>query len=132
MPDETLSLLQEAIQHLLYMSESDAPFEVVHWENGRGPLDRKQVLALTGYEENTPIKEITLHDFFKDLIQKKSWYGEIERETMRQYQRLFAVIQQRLTDVKVFFLGKVRVEIYIVGRSADGDWVGVKTTAIET
>jgi len=32
----------------------------------------------------------------------------------------------------VFRVGKVKVDVFVVGKTADGDWAGLRTTSVET
>jgi Nuclease A inhibitor-like protein len=49
-----------------------------------------------------------------------------------RYRRLLEVIRQNLSDVNVFKVGQRRVSVFIVARTDEGDWAGLKTTAVET
>lgn len=134
--DEVLAKLREATAGLLYMSESDEPFEVVSWPGGEaktgGESDEKTVLKLTGHKPRTPIKQMTLEAFFEDLTQEQDWHGAEEKADVRKYRRLLELVRKYLADPKVYRLGTVQVEIYILGRTRAGAWAGVKTKAVET
>ena len=45
---------------------------------------------------------------------------------------LAKVIEENLSDVRVFKVGEVNIDVYIVGRTKQGDWVGLHTKAVET
>jgi hypothetical protein len=51
---------------------------------------------------------------------------------VEQYRDLLAVIRQNLSDAKVFKVGATRVSVFIVGKTDEGDWGGLRTTAVET
>lgn len=124
--------LREAAAGLLYMSETDEPFEAVHWKNPGRPLDAARLLELTHAKPKTPVREESLESFFKDLTTPQDWHGEAEREDVRRYQKLKETIQSRLSGAKVFRVGEINVEIYIVGLTPEGDWAGLRTRAVET
>jgi hypothetical protein len=130
--DEALTALQEAVSGLLYMSESDEPFELVHGTPGSATLERREVLDLLGRPPGTPVHEVPLGSFFKDLTEEKSWHGEAEKADVRRYRKLLEVLNQHLSDVKVFRAGEIQVDILIVGRTREGEWTGAKTKAVET
>lgn len=130
--DEVLNALREATQGLLYMSESDEPFAVVHWKGDGKSLDSKKLLALSGHKPGAPVQAVLLDDFFKDLTTERDWYGKEEKEDVQRYRHLLTVIKANLPEAKVFRIGKINVDLYIVGQTRDGDWVGVKTAAVET
>lgn len=127
-----LAMLRDAVNGLLYMSESNEPFDVVYWKGDCTPLDAGRVLKLAGHPPDTPIAVVPLDDFFKDLTQDQDWFGEEEKVDAQRYRKLLDVIKSRLTDAKVYRIGEVNVEIYIVGQTPGGDWAGVKTLAVET
>jgi hypothetical protein len=37
-----------------------------------------------------------------------------------------------VTDIRVFKVGRVNLDVYVVGRTKEGDWAGVQTKAVET
>ena len=45
---------------------------------------------------------------------------------------LLVAIVDHLSDVKVFKVGEVRMTVYVVGTTADGNRAGVKTVVVET
>lgn len=132
MPNDIDIALKEATKGLLYTSETDAPFEIVHWPAEGDSLDAKKVLQLSGHQPNAPVETMSVDEFFKDLTKNQSWFGAEEKAAAKKYQKLQAVIQQQLTDPQVYRVGEIQIDIFIVGRSAQGDWAGVKTKAVET
>jgi hypothetical protein len=129
---ETENTLAAAVKDLLYMSESDEPFEVVQWQGGREHFDAAQVLKCTGREASTPIQVLGLEDFFKGLTREQPWHGEAEKADAARYRNLLATLQQHLAETKVFRIGRIQVDIIIIGRTTTGKWAGLKTKAIET
>jgi hypothetical protein len=133
MAKNTLVALQNAVEGLLYMSESDEPFQVVHSRgDAAGGFKKAQALALCGREEGAPVKSVDLNEFFKDLVQGKDWYGEEEKATVRRYRGLLKVLREQLSEPKVFCVGQTQVDILIIGKTKDGQWAGIKTRAVET
>ena len=62
---EVFELLDEAVKGLLWMSESDYPFEVLDWEFAEKVLlDNEVVLKITRYYLDTSIKVIEFDGFF--------------------------------------------------------------------
>src|SRR5262249_32950352 len=126
------TLLQQATEHLLYQSETDEPFEVIHWHNGAEKLDAAKVRELSGNPPGTPVQTQTLDDFFEELVTPQKWHGEQEKADVQKYQNLLKLIKQQLTEAQVFRVGETDLDIYIVGRTREGDWAGLKTRAVET
>jgi hypothetical protein len=132
MPDAVVSALKEAIEGLSYMSETDAPFEPVRVDAKQGPITPERVVKLAGQSPGAKVQEVPVSDFFSALTQDQDWHGQAEKETTARYRDLHAAIQNHLSDVKVFKVGDVNLDIFIVGRTPTGDYAGVKTKAVET
>jgi hypothetical protein len=92
----------------------------------------EQLLALVGGTMESPVEAVSVDEFFVDLTTSQDWHGDDEKTTVERYRRLLGVIQNQLLGATVFRVGEVKVAIYIVGRTEDGSWAGVKTTAVET
>jgi hypothetical protein len=131
MPSPAITALKRATKGLLYTSESDAPFETVHWE-GVGELSGEKVRELGGHKKKDPVQQESLDDFFADLVQEQDWQGAEERADVKKYRRLLTTLRKQLTDLRVYRVGRVNVTLYVVGKTPEGDWAGVKTTAVET
>jgi hypothetical protein len=128
MPDATVTALKKATRDLLYPSESDEPFRVFHWKGRHDPLTSEELLKITKQDPDTPVEEISLDDFFSELTEEQG----LDEEDARKFQNLRKVIEEQLTDVRVFRVGEVKIDVSIVGKTKDGDWAGVKTSSVET
>ncbi len=125
--------LTEAARDLLYPSESDYPFEYFAWDLSEGnPLTDAQVRKYTDRGADTPVKEVPFADFFDRLTQVKDWYGDEEKRTAEQFATLRDKLGQLLADLRVFRVGTVEIDVYIVGKSPSGKWVGLRTKSVET
>ena len=130
---EVFELLDEAIKGLLWNSESDYPFEVFIWEFGeKVSLNNEVVLKITKHTLDTPIKIIEFDVFFQGAITPKSWYDPEESEMVKRYQELVNTMQQYLSDLKVYKVGEVEIDVYIIGRTNTRDYAGLATVSIET
>jgi len=132
MSNSLLDQLKAAVEGLLYQSESDEPFEVLHWRDAGEVCGPQQVLARAKCPTGTSIRARSLDDFFQDLAAAKSWYGEDEQATARKYQHLKNLILKELPKAQVFLLGEIEVSIWIIGKAGQDDWFAIKTKAIET
>lgn len=128
MIEPVLTALQEATKDLLYMSESDEPFEVVQWEN----VPHFGTQTLLEGRKNAPTQVLSLEEFFKDLTKEEKWHGPEEKAEVQRYRKLKETINKHLSDTQVFRIGKTKVDIFIVGKTQEGHRVGIKTKAIET
>lgn len=131
MINEAIVALNLAAKGLLFQSEKDELFNPVHWHI-QGDLNFDQVRRLGGHPANDSVEEVELADFFDPLCREESWYGRLEKTTVRSYRALLSAIKAHLTGPRVFRVGVKNVTIYIVGKIGTEDWIGVKTTALET
>ena len=131
MSDAELSALTVASANLLYMSETDEPFQAFTWTGTTGLLTKSQLLALTETPAGTPVEEVSLDEFFGTLTTDQTWFQDDEKQIATHYRALRATLESDLTDLKVFRVGVVNITIYIVGKAKNGDYVGVQTKAVE-
>jgi Nuclease A inhibitor-like protein len=132
MSADFLQALKAATDGLLYMSETDEPFELVHWHSSEPNLTSASLRKHIGKSSSAPVEEVDLEEFFQDLIEDQDWHDEKAKRAVQQYRQLLVVLKQNLADLKVFKIGEVQIDIYLIGRATDGDWAGIKTAAIET
>lgn len=123
--------LREATRGLLFMSESDYPFEIVRWE-GSEELSPEYLRRVEGQEAAAPVGEQRLADFFRVAAGEQEWKDESGLQLARKYQRLLQLLEANLKDVRVYRVGAVNVGVYVVGRSAAGNWLGISTRVVET
>ena len=117
-----LKELAAAVTGLLFPSETDAPLEPFAWPGASGPPDEAAVRANAGVASDAPVERVTLAELTRT----------IPDESRGDYGPLFAVLRNRLKNVAVFKVGEVTVDVYIVGRTTDGQYAGVKTQVVET
>lgn len=51
---------------------------------------------------------------------------------MQKFQTLVTKLKDNLTDIKVYRLGTIDIDVYIVGKTPSGDLAGIFTKVIET
>lgn len=127
--EELIDELTEATRDLTFMSESDYPFEVVRWKTKPTP---EFLRGLTGDDASAPVEEQSIADFFSAAASEADWKGEAELATARRFQTIVRLLEENLSDLKAFRVGAVNMPVYIVGRAASGDWLGVSTRVVET
>jgi hypothetical protein len=123
--------LEQAIDGLLFPSESDAPLHVFVWRDA-APFSSEALLAYEGYDKTTPIQTTDLESFFHPVTTPQAWYGEEEQERMRRFTALLDLLKAELSDIKVYKVGTVAIDVYVVGRDANGNYLGLTTKVIET
>jgi histidine triad (HIT) family protein len=120
--DAVLDALSAASQGLMFPSESEAPLEPFAWA-GTDKLTTAQVVKLAGAEAGTAVEQGTLADLLRT----------VPREDQPQFQALKKVLAEQLSGVQVYKVGdEAEKQVYIVGKTSDGRWAGLKTTVVET
>jgi len=118
-----LDALKKASKGLLYVSETESKLHPFVWEDA-GELDEKAILTAGEYEYDghTPVKRVTLEDFLR----------AVPEEDRAGFDRLASVLREQLTDLRVYKLGKVEKDVYVVGKTPAGQWAGVWASVVET
>ena len=119
----------QASQGLLMPSESEYPFEVFVWKDVE--LTPQKILELTNYPPATFIEQVELDYFFRNVAIEKDWHDEIQRENVTKFQNLVQVVKANLAEIRVYRIGTIEVNVYIVGKTKDGV-AGLATKVIET
>ena len=117
-----LKELKAAAKGLLFPSESDAPMEAFAWPGGDGPPDEAAVRANAKADKDAPVEQLTVPELTRT----------IPSESRGDFLHLFATLAHHLSGVTVFKVGEVNMDVYIVGRTTDGQYAGVKTQVVET
>ena len=129
--EQILAELKKATAGLYVMSESDYPFEVIRCEE-TVKLSPQYLRALHGEPEETLVTVESLDDFPGFVMTEVSGQGAAEPAGASRSQHLMRVLRENLTDVKVYRVGKINIPVYVVGRSAAGTWLGLRTRVVET
>jgi hypothetical protein len=128
-----IETLQAASADLLFLSESESPFEVFFWELPAGTeITPEMIIQQTGISADTSIEFIDLESFFAVATTHQDWHGSVETEMVDRYQNLVKVLSENLADLRVVRVGEINIDVYIVGKSADGNLAGLKTAVVET
>lgn len=131
MTDSIATQLKQASEGLLFGSETDAPFEVIHWP-AQGELTPTKLLQLTNHPANTPLEIFTIDKFFAIATQEEDWHDEDERETVQRFQQLVSVLKQNLSQLQVYRVGSIDIDAYIIGVTPGGGLAGLSTKLVET
>ena len=123
--------LKRLTERLLFMSESDYPFEIFYRE-GKTELSPQALLELSGQPGDSPLEVTNVEDFFGAAAAEAPWKGEQALAIAKRYQALLRLLRENLDDLKVYRVGRVNITIYIIGRSKMGNWLGISTRVVET
>ncbi|MFN7134399.1 MAG: nuclease A inhibitor family protein, partial [Myxococcales bacterium] len=122
---------EAAVDGLLFMSESDYPFDYVQFP-GAGKASAQDLAKLLGRPAGTPVEQRSMDDFFNPRTQPQSWWEPEQHVDAQKYRQLRQTLEGNLTDLRVVRVGEIEIGVYLVGRNRFGDLVGVRTTSIET
>ena len=112
---EILDELRRMSAGLLMMSESDYPFEVFKWD-GQIEVNPRFLRTLTTETDETEIAEMPVEQLL----------------AMGTYERLAKSLRDNLTDLKVYKVGTRSIPVYIIGKSPEGNWLGLSTRIVQT
>ena len=127
---EILEQLQQASEGLLFMSESEYPCEVCLWSDADATPD--QVVQMTNHPQDTPVEVEEVDDFFSVATTAQDWHSEEEKETVHKFQTLVQTLKANLSNLQVYRLGEVEIDVYVVGQTPTGDLAGIATKIVET
>lgn len=123
--------LEKMCKGLVYMSETDADF-TVFVGNEAESITKEEILKQTKSSPNTLIEEKSFNEFFLKLTTIKDWFGDEQKQMAEKFSILEKLLRENLISKKVFRIGEIQIDIYIVGLDAENKLVGVKTKAVET
>jgi hypothetical protein len=126
----SLSALLAAADGLLMPSESDYPFEPFVWD-GPEPPTPERLLVVLGLPPGTPVETRTLERQFAPLMRK----GEATDGAAggpAGFAALKATFESQLAETLVYRVGEVEIQVFLLGVDAEGRWVGLRTTVVQT
>jgi hypothetical protein len=113
--NHVIARLTQAAAGLLYLSESDYPFELIQWDGPTEPTP-EFIRNAAGEPEGSPIQMLEVDQFLNS----------------GRYQRLLLALQHELSDLRAYKVGRINMPVYVVGLSREGSWLGVATRVVET
>lgn len=131
MTDSRAAQLKQASEGLLFLTETDAPFEVIHWP-AQGKLTQALLLQLTNYPPDALVEVASVDDLFARATQEEDWHDQEEREMVQRFQNKVGVLKQNLSQLQVYPVGNTNMDAYIVGVTDGGEWAGLSTKLVET
>lgn len=122
-------LIKTIVKDLYYISETDSEIFPFVGESATS-VSADELLRQLG--RNDSVEERQFEDFFRRLTEMQEWFGDEETATANKFSELKEFLLRNLKDVKVFKVGKIEVDIYIVGLNRESVLAGVWTKAVET
>lgn len=130
---EFLSALGAAASGLLFPSESDYPLTPYRWVGVKDTGPSPEALLLSeGRPADTKVETRTVHEIFDPLLQAEEGSSEEDQAVAARYRALVQLLEHHLQHLRVYRVGKIDIDVYILGQHASGEWLGLKTRVIET
>lgn len=124
--------LEAAADGLLFLSETDAPFEYVELPGiPDGEVTTEAVASAVG-SAGAPVETRSLDDFLAGHIDQADPADPVAQENVPRFRALKAALTESLSDVRVFRVGEGEVRYYVLGLTVDGRVAGLTTRALET
>jgi hypothetical protein len=123
--------IKVATKDLLFPSESDEPIDVVEWK-AEGKLTTSRLIELGEEDPRVHIKEISVDAFFKNLIESSPDDSPDEQRGSARFRNLLDVLKAHLSDIRVFRVGQIQINYYVVGLTSTGTWTGLVAPSTET
>lgn len=125
-----LQKIKQAADGLYFMSETDSPFELFQLTEKENL--EQQLLQLSGKETGAVLTSQELDYFLRNMVKTYPGADAQQLQTAQRFQQLQKVLHEELTDVKVYRVGEVNVDAFIVGKLKDGSYAGLRTKLVET
>ena len=129
--EKSIEELSKACDGLMWLSETDYPWYVAYWED-EGQIERSILIKQYGCDPKIPMTQTTLDSWFKNAITERDWHDEIERLQVKRYRYLYNWLKNNLQDIKVFLVGEVEIDVYVVGKLNSNTVVSLSTKIVET
>ncbi len=129
---EIIAQLKKAIDGLLFISESESAFEIFLWQSPPLPITPEKICQHTSHSQDTPVQVRDVEDFFKIATTAEDWHGLEEKESVAKYQTLVEILKTNLSNLQVYRLGDIEIDVYVVGQTPSADLAGLTTQVIET
>jgi hypothetical protein len=112
---DVIEQLRQVTAGIWVMSESDYPFEVIKWE-GSQEITSDFLRNLTDANAGSAVEELQLETFLE---------GE-------KYKNVVKALKKNLSGIRVYKVGRINIPVYIVGKSDEGNWLGLSTRLVQT
>ena len=124
-----LQQIKDASEGLLFISETDHPFEVVEFKSDN---IEKEIKRLAQKPADALIEKQAIDYFFRNMVKTYPGYFEEQQSIAFRFLKLQELLKQALKDVQVYRVGSIQVDVFIIGRLHDGSFGGLKTKVVET
>ncbi len=131
--DQFVDALRRLCTGLLYPSETDAPIDVYVWNTSeRGAMTFDNIAFDLHHPEDVHVSESEAEEFFEGVTDIYEWHTPEEVEETKQYQALKEMFFANVTKPIQLWFGENKVDVLVLGRTSDGNYVGLRTFIVET
>lgn len=116
--------LEQLISSLIYLSESEAPFELIDISGG----DKNELIE--HHEKN--IETLNRDFFFNNLIFEQDMSDEFVALQSQKYKTLYEFIKENFADIKIIKCGEVNKTVLIFLETPNAERFILKTHSVET
>jgi hypothetical protein len=129
--DPALEKIRSAADGLLFMSESDSPLEpLVLKSSAEGLQNELKTLCATDAVERIEVQDVEY--FFRNQVKTYPGYNKEQTDRAARFVQLIKTLHDNLSDIKVYRVGTVQVNAFIIGKLKDGQYAGLRTKLVET
>ncbi|MDQ3750053.1 MAG: nuclease A inhibitor family protein [Acidobacteriota bacterium] len=129
--DNLTEQIKIAVRGLYYISETDALIQPFVGKPARA-VSKQEILSQTKKTADSTVEEKDFAGFFARLTEIQDWFGEEEKEMAQKFVQLKELLEKSLRDLKVFKIGEIQLDVYVVGLDAEDNLLGIETKAVET
>lgn len=128
---EFLDAVRELASGLAWVSETDAAIEP--FVGDEAPVvTTKELCRQLGFRSDTAIVQDNAAEVLRRLSADHDWHGPAEQLRAKRFEDLRRYLDATLTDLKLFRVGNIRKDIFIVGLDSKGRLAGIRTSSVET
>lgn len=128
-PETLAERIEKAARGLYYISETDA--EIAAFVGEKASVADAETL-LRQIKSIEPVEERDFEDFFRRLTEMREWFGEEETRNANKFNDLKHLLEENLRELKVFKVGKIEIDVFVVGLDKENVLTGIHTKAVET
>jgi Nuclease A inhibitor-like protein. len=123
--------LAKAVEGLVLPSERDEPFTVVEFPGAELPSDVRGFRKLVGVDAKTPVGDFHPAEMLAALGKGQPSDGAGVTKMRTKFRKVADLLDAEFVALRGFKVGKLNVETYILGATADGV-IGLKAGGVET
>ena len=87
---------------------------------------------MTNHPKDSPVETVDLDYLFQNVAQEKEWHDEEQKQNVSKFKSLVETLKANLENLKVYRVGTIEIDVYIVGKTKQGELAGLATKVVET